>query len=129
MVECWLVVVVKVAVDAMGGDNAPVEIVKGTIEKLNQRKDFSVIFTGPEDAIRAELEKYTFDKEKVEVVNATEVISMDEHPVEAIKKKKDSSMVVGQLLLKEKKSLLRKGNNLCYNKFWFSKIKYLLHFP
>ncbi len=90
-------------IDAMGGDNAPEEIIKGTIEKLNERKDFSVIFTGPEDKIKAELSKYAYDEAKVEIVNATEVISMDEHPVEAIRKKKDSSMVVGQLLLKEKK--------------------------
>jgi len=93
----------KLIIDAMGGDNAPEEIIKGTIEKLNERKDFSVIFTGLEDKIKAELSKYAYDEAKVEIVNATEVISMDEHPVEAIRKKKDSSMVVGQLLLKEKK--------------------------
>lgn len=93
----------KLIIDAMGGDNAPYEIIKGTIETLNERNDFSVVLCGQEDKIQEELSKYSFDKEKVEIVNATEVISMEEHPVEAIRKKKDSSMVVGQLLLKEKK--------------------------
>ena len=51
----------KLIIDAMGGDNAPEEIVKGTIEALNERKDFSVIFTGQEDKIRTELKKYSFD--------------------------------------------------------------------
>ena len=82
----------KLIIDAMGGDNAPSEIVKGTIETLNERKDFSVIFCGQEDKIQAELSKYTFDRDKVEIVNATEIISMEEHPVDAIRKKKDSSM-------------------------------------
>ena len=93
----------KIIIDAMGGDNAPQEIIKGTVETLNERKDFSVIFTGPEETIKEELKKYNYPADRVEIVNATEVIGMDEHPVEAIRKKKDSSLVVGQLLLKEKK--------------------------
>lgn len=93
----------KLIIDAMGGDNAPQEIVKGTVLALNQRDDFSVIFTGFEDQIIPELTKYDYPKDRVEIVNTTEVIGMDEHPVEAIRKKKDSSMVVGQLLLKDKK--------------------------
>ncbi len=95
---------IKIIIDAMGGDNAPVEIVKGTVETLNQCNDFLVIFTGPEEVIKEELKKYTYPLDRVEIVNATEVISMEDHPVEAIKKKKDSSLVVGQLLLKEKKA-------------------------
>lgn len=93
----------KLIIDAMGGDNAPQEIVKGTVLALNERDDFSVIFTGIEEQIIAELAKYNYPKERVEIVNTTEVIGMEEHPVEAIRKKKDSSLVVGQLLLKEKK--------------------------
>ncbi len=93
----------KLIIDAFGGDNAPSEIVKGTVQTLNTRKDFSVIFTGMEDKIKEELEKYSYPKDRVEIVNATEVITMEDHPVEAIRKKKDSSMVVGLILLKEKK--------------------------
>ena len=93
----------KLIIDAFGGDNAPKEIIKGTVEMLAQRDDFSVIFTGKEDIIKNELAQYTFDASRVEIVDAPEVIAMDEHPVDAIRKKKDSSLVVGQLLLKEKK--------------------------
>lgn len=93
----------KLIIDAMGGDHAPEEIIKGTVEMLNRRDDFSVIFTGPETRIRTELEKYPYPHEKIEIADAPELISMDEHPVEAIRKKKNSSMVVGQLLLKEKR--------------------------
>ena len=84
---------VKVAVDAMGGDNAPYEIVKGGIEAVNENSHVKVFFTGPEELINSELAKYTYHKEQVEVVNATEVIGMAEPPVMAIRKKKDSSLV------------------------------------
>ena len=93
----------KLIIDAMGGDNAPLEIVKGVVESLNARDDFSVILTGQLKAVEEELSKYDYPSDRVEIVDAPEVISMDEHPVEAIRKKKNSSMVVGQLLLKEKK--------------------------
>jgi len=87
----------------MGGDNAPLEIVKGVAELLQEREDFSVILTGPEAVVKEELAKYEIPSDRVEIVNAPEVIGMEEHPVEAIKKKKDSSLVVGLLLLKEKR--------------------------
>lgn len=93
---------VKVAVDAMGGDNAPVEIVKGAVEAVQKSSDISVVLTGKEDVINAELAKYTFDKSRVKVANATEVIETAEAPVMAIRKKKDSSIVVGLGLLKNK---------------------------
>lgn len=93
----------KIIIDAMGGDNAPVEIVKGTILALKERDDFSVILTGNEDLVKAELAKYEYPADRVEIFNTTEVIGMEEHPVEAIRKKKDSSLVQGQLLLKEGK--------------------------
>ena len=92
---------VKVAVDAMGGDNAPYEIVKGGIEAVNENSHVKVFFTGPEELINSELAKYTYHKEQVEVVNATEVIGMAEHPVMAIRKKKDSSLVKALNLVKE----------------------------
>ena len=92
---------VKVAVDAMGGDNAPYEIVKGGIEAVNENSHVKVFFTGPEELINSELAKYTYHKEQVEVVNATEVIGMAEPPVMAIRKKKDSSRVKALNLVKE----------------------------
>ena len=64
---------IKIVVDAMGGDNAPVEIVKGAVEAVNERNDVCVILTGQEDVIKKELEKYKFNKNQIEVVHASEV--------------------------------------------------------
>ena len=91
----------KVAVDAMGGDNAPVEIVKGAVEAVCANDKIKVYLTGQEAAVKAELSKYTYDKTRIEVVNATEVIETAEPPVMAIRKKKDSSIVVALNLVKE----------------------------
>ncbi len=91
---------IKIAVDAMGGDNAPSEIVKGAVEAVNERSELVVCLTGQEEAIKRELEKYTYKKEQIEIVNATEIIETGEPPVNAIRKKKDSSIVVGMNLVK-----------------------------
>ena len=91
---------VRVAVDAMGGDNAPLEIVKGAVEALEIRKDLKVILVGQEQTVRAELQKYSYDESRLEVVNASEVIEMAEPPVQAIRSKKDSSIVVAMKLVK-----------------------------
>ena len=55
---------VRVVVDAMGGDNAPGEIVKGAVEAVRAENDIKVFLVGRQDAVNAELEKYTYDKEK-----------------------------------------------------------------
>ena len=90
----------KVAVDDMGGDNAQFEIVKGVVEAVNESKNIKVYLTGQEDVVKAELAKYTYDKERIEVVNATEIIETAEPPVAAIRTKKDSSIVVAMNLVK-----------------------------
>lgn len=92
---------VKVCVDAMGGDNAPGEIVKGAVDALNESEKIFVYFTGQEAAIKAELSKYSYPEERVEIINAEEVIDPNEPPVLAIRKKKDSSIVKGLNLLKD----------------------------
>lgn len=89
-----------VALDAMGGDNAPGEIVKGAIEAVNRENNVIVKLVGVEEAIKKELEKYQYNKEQIEIVNATEVIATEEPPVNAIRKKKDSSIVVAMNLVK-----------------------------
>ena len=86
---------VKVCVDAMGGDNSPLEIVKGAIEAVNESDKIKVFLVGQETAVNAELKKYTYDESRVEVINAEEVIDPNEPPVMAIRKKKDSSIVKG----------------------------------
>lgn len=95
---------VKVAIDAMGGDNAPLEIVKGAIEALNESQDLYLFLVGKEAAVKAELAKYTYDTSRVEVVDATEEIEMAEPPVAAIRKKRDSSMVKALYLVREGKA-------------------------
>lgn len=92
---------IKVAVDAMGGDNAPVEIVKGAVEAVNENSKIKVYLTGQKDAVEKELAKYTYQKEQIEVVPATEIIETAEPPVMAIRKKKDSSIVVALNLVKD----------------------------
>lgn len=92
---------VNVAVDAMGGDNAPAEVVKGAVEAINEDKRVKVFLLGDETKVKDELNKYTYDKEQVEVVATTEVIEMAEPPVNAIRKKKDSSIVRGMGLVKQ----------------------------
>ena len=92
---------VKVVVDAMGGDHAPQSTVKGTVDALNKSQEISVFLVGQEDVIKKELEQYTYPKERLTIVPASEVIEMAEPPVMAIRKKKDSSIVVGMKLVKE----------------------------
>lgn len=91
----------RVAVDAMGGDNAPVEIVKGAVEAVQENKNIKVYLTGKEAIVKQELSKYTYDEAQIEVVNAEEVIETAEPPVMAIRKKKDSSIVVAMNLVKD----------------------------
>ena len=86
--------IIRVAVDAMGGDNAPGEIVKGAIDAVNLRNDIKVLFVGREEVVNQELAQYTYNREQVEVIHASEVIETAEPPVMAIRKKKDSSIVV-----------------------------------
>ena len=95
---------VRVVVDAMGGDNAPGEIVKGAVQAVQAEKDIKVFLVGRQDAVNAELAKYTYDKEKIEVVHAEEVIEMAEPPVNAIRKKKQSSLVIGMNMIKHKEA-------------------------
>lgn len=96
---------VKVVVDAMGGDYAPQEPVKAAVEAVTERKDIQVILTGPEDKVHAQLAKYPdYPKDRIQVVSATEVIQTAEPPVMAIQKKKDSSLVVGLKMVKRQEA-------------------------
>lgn len=92
---------VRVALDAMGGDNAPEEIVRGAVDAVKEAPDVQVLLVGQEEKINAVLTTLTYPKEQITVVNATEVIEMAEPPVAAIRKKKDSSIVVGMKLVKD----------------------------
>ena len=97
-----------ILVDAMGGDNAPDAVIKGAVKAVNEVES-EIMLIGDKDIINSRV-KELFGKEKIEDISAkfsvyhtTEVINMEDKPTEAIKHKKDSSMVVGFKLLKEGK--------------------------
>ncbi|MGN0421986.1 MAG: phosphate acyltransferase PlsX [Lachnospiraceae bacterium] len=93
--------ITKVVLDAMGGDNAPKEMIKGAVEAVSKEAGLKVILVGREEEITSELSSYNYKKEQIEVVNATEVIETAEPPVNAIRRKKDSSIVVGMKMVKK----------------------------
>ena len=95
---------VRVVVDAMGGDNAPHEIIKGAVEAVGKSDAIHVILVGKEDVINQELSGYTYNKEQISVVHTSEVIETAEPPVMAIRRKKDSSIVVGLKMVKDKEA-------------------------
>ena len=92
---------IRVAVDAMGGDNAPVETVKGAVEAVNESGKIQVYLVGKQDVLEKELAGYTYMKEQIVVVHASEIIETAEPPVMAIRKKKDSSLVKALNLVKD----------------------------
>lgn len=93
----------KIALDAMGGDFAPREIVLGAVAACREL-DAEVILVGDETAINKELSGIATNDLKLEVHHASEVIAMDEHPATAVRRKKDSSLVVANRLVKEGKA-------------------------
>lgn len=92
--------ITTIALDAMGGDNAPEEIVKGAVEAVKMRNDIRILLTGQEKVLKKTLAEYTYPEEQIQIVNATEVIETAEPPVMAIRRKKDSSIVVAMNLVK-----------------------------
>ncbi len=94
---------VNVALDAMGGDNAPGEIVLGAVEAVKARDNIVVHLVGTEDVVAAELQKHDYPKDRILIVPSTEVIDTGEPPVMAIRKKKDSSIVVGMQMVRDGK--------------------------
>ena len=92
----------NIIVDGMGGDKGTGEIVKGCVEAVNQL-DINIIIVGKGDIIEEELIKYEFPKGAIDIITANEIISNHEEPTLAIRRKKDSSMVVGLKALTEKK--------------------------
>lgn len=104
---------VNVALDAMGGDNAPDEMIRGAIDAVNKAPDIHVCLVGQEEKINAFLSSCSYNREQISVVNATEVIETGEHPVNAIRKKKDSSIVKALGLVKsgEADAFVSAGNS------------------
>jgi len=95
---------IKVVLDTMGGDNSPGEHVLGAVNAVKEKEDLFVYITGPEDKLKEELAKYDYPTDRIEIVNTTEEITCHDQPVNAIRQKKDSSMVVGLKMVKEGKA-------------------------
>lgn len=96
----------KLALDAMGGDHAPQEIVLGGLDALNQYDFMEKLYlVGKRDAIEAVLKEaeknQKIDYSKLEIVEASEVIEMDDHPATAYRRKKDASITVATRLVRE----------------------------
>ena len=96
--------VTNIALDAMGGDNAPAEMIKGAVDAIEKEPAMKVFLIGREEVIERELARYEYNKSQVEVIHASEVIETAEPPVNAIRKKKDSSIVIGMKMVREGKA-------------------------
>ena len=90
----------KIIVDAMGGDNAPLEIVRGALNAARARRDWEILLVGREADVRLAVSQCGGAPGNVHLVNATEVIDMHDDPATAFKTKKDSSITVGLTMLK-----------------------------
>ena len=92
---------VNIVIDTIGGDNGPEVVVRGAVKGIEDNKNVTVYLTGHEEELYKLLSEYTYDKDRIKDVNATEEISCHDAPVEAVKKKKDSSLVVALNLVKD----------------------------
>ena len=95
---------VRVAVDAMGGDHAPGEIIKGATAALSFFNDLHLLLVGHQDVLNPILDQTVFPKERVQIVHAEEVIESDDDPGLSVRRKKNSSMVKTIRLVAEKKA-------------------------
>ncbi|MEG0296047.1 MAG: phosphate acyltransferase PlsX [Clostridium sp.] len=90
----------KIAIDGMGGDHAPKAVIDGVMQAYKEYTDIEFYITGPKDKIQEELDNYKYDADKIKIVDATEVITTNEHPVMAVRRKKDSSLCKALNLVK-----------------------------
>lgn len=95
---------IRVVLDTMGGDNSPGEHVLGAVNAVKEKESLYVYLTGPEQQLNEELGKYEYPSDRIEIVDTTEEITCHDQPVNAIRQKKDSSMVVGLKMVKEGKA-------------------------
>ena len=101
-----------IAVDAMGGDNAPEAVVRGALKAVNKFDDITLKLVGKRDLIANYLESDNINQERLQIINATEEITMNDSPAKAIRKKKDASIVVASELVKkgEAEALIAAGS-------------------
>ncbi len=91
----------NILIDAFGGDNSPEQIIAGTIDALNERQGFNAVLVGKEEVIKEQLKNYTFDEKRVSILHASDVITCEEEPTVAVRRRPDSSICVAFKELKE----------------------------
>ena len=91
----------KIAIDGMGGDNAPVSVIDGVIQASKENGNIEFYITGPQEILKKELAKFEYNANKINIIDAKEVITTEEHPVMALRKKKDSSLCKALNLVKD----------------------------
>lgn len=96
----------KIIIDAYGGDYSPDEMVKGAIDAVNKIEDVEIIITGDKETIENKLKEFEYKGDRIEVYHAPEEISCHDSPTMAIRKKKESSLVAGLNLLKEREDIV-----------------------
>lgn len=92
---------IRIVVDAFGGDNSPIEIVKGAVKAVNDVDDLEVILAGDENILNNLLKEYKYNEDQITILNAPDIITNNESPTEAVKSKKESSIVKGMVEAKE----------------------------
>lgn len=95
---------IRIAIDTFGGDNGASVVVKGAVKGVNNNPNIKVLLTGHADQLNEILSGEKYDADRIEVIDAAEEITLNEKPVEAVKKKKDSSLVVAMNLVKDGKA-------------------------
>lgn len=90
----------KIALDVMGGDYAPGELLAGAVKWLRESEG-QIMLVGDQEIISEELHQHSYDPNRLEIVHASQVIGMDESPAIALRKKKDASIVVANRLVKD----------------------------
>lgn len=93
--------ITSIVLDAMGGDYAPLNNVQGAVDAILEDNNLRVVLVGFEDVIERELKEFSFDEERVIIKHTTEIIEMDESPSQALRSKKDSSLMVCADLVKD----------------------------
>lgn len=96
---------IKIIVDGFGGDLSPQVNVEGSIKALNEIKDLEIILAGDEEILKAELSKYSYDQNRISILHAPDIITCHDKPTEAVKKKKESSMVKSIEMLRTDESV------------------------
>ena len=90
-----------ILIDAFGGDNAPSEVIAGSIDAINEKEGFRAVFVGQEQVIKEHLKNYKYDEKRVSIIDAPDVITCEEEPTVAVRRKPNSSICVAFKELKE----------------------------